>query len=161
MIPAHRLVADAAAIRVPTLLLSAGADWVVDNGAQRQFFERLSSTDKTLARAARFSSRDLSREGSSPGGRTSPRICDAPLRHAARGAAAACATRIEPASRRRSITKCSTHRIARRRMLRGCVQRRSGAQRGNRARIEARFRFRARRSITSIKTSRGPRHSAG
>jgi alpha-beta hydrolase superfamily lysophospholipase len=42
-----RLVADAGAIRVPLLLLSAGADWVVDNEVQRQFFERVSSADKT------------------------------------------------------------------------------------------------------------------
>lgn len=43
-----RLVADAAAIRVPTLLFSAGADWVVENKAQREFYDRLSSADKTL-----------------------------------------------------------------------------------------------------------------
>ncbi len=43
-----RLVADAAAIRVPTLMFSAGADWVVENKAQREFYDRLSSTDKTL-----------------------------------------------------------------------------------------------------------------
>ena len=50
----NRLVADAGAIRVPTLLLSAGADWVVDNKAQRQFFERLSSSDKTRRVLAGF-----------------------------------------------------------------------------------------------------------
>ncbi|MEA3210266.1 MAG: hypothetical protein QOE70_3323 [Chthoniobacter sp.] len=43
-----RLIADAGAIRVPLLLLSAGSDWVVDNAAQRKFFDRLSSADKTL-----------------------------------------------------------------------------------------------------------------
>ena len=43
-----RLVADAAAIRVPTLMFSAGADWVVENKAQHEFYDRLSSTDKTL-----------------------------------------------------------------------------------------------------------------
>lgn len=44
-----RLIADAAAIRVPTLVLSAGADWVVENRAQEKFFRRLSSPDKTLS----------------------------------------------------------------------------------------------------------------
>ena len=43
-----RLVADAAAIRVPVLMFSAGADWVVENKAQREFYDRLSSADKTL-----------------------------------------------------------------------------------------------------------------
>jgi alpha-beta hydrolase superfamily lysophospholipase len=43
-----RLIADAAAIRVPILMLTAGADWVVDNTAQQEFFDKLSSTDKTL-----------------------------------------------------------------------------------------------------------------
>ncbi len=43
-----RLVADAGAIRVPVLMLAAGADWVVENGAQRKFFARLSSADKTF-----------------------------------------------------------------------------------------------------------------
>jgi alpha-beta hydrolase superfamily lysophospholipase/SAM-dependent methyltransferase len=43
-----RLLADAAAIRVPTLLLAAGSDWVVELSAQRTFFERLSSPVKRL-----------------------------------------------------------------------------------------------------------------
>jgi esterase/lipase/SAM-dependent methyltransferase len=43
-----RLMADAGAIRVPVLLLGASADWVVENKAQREFFDRLSSSDKTL-----------------------------------------------------------------------------------------------------------------
>jgi len=38
-----RLMADAAAIGAPTLMLAAGSDWVVENGAQRKFFDRLSS----------------------------------------------------------------------------------------------------------------------
>jgi alpha-beta hydrolase superfamily lysophospholipase len=42
-----RLVADASAIRVPVLMFSAGADWVVDNRVQDLFFQRLSSSDKT------------------------------------------------------------------------------------------------------------------
>jgi alpha-beta hydrolase superfamily lysophospholipase len=41
-----RLIADAAAIRVPVLMLAAGADWVVDNSAQEKFFAKLSSPDK-------------------------------------------------------------------------------------------------------------------
>jgi alpha-beta hydrolase superfamily lysophospholipase/SAM-dependent methyltransferase len=44
----RRLVEDAAAIRVPTLMLGAGADWVVRLSSQRKFFERLSSPDKTF-----------------------------------------------------------------------------------------------------------------
>lgn len=43
-----RLAADAGAIRVPTLMFSAGEDWVVDNSIQEEFMERLGSTDKEL-----------------------------------------------------------------------------------------------------------------
>jgi alpha-beta hydrolase superfamily lysophospholipase len=43
-----RLLADAGAIRVPTLMLAAGKDWVVKVSAQRQFFEKLGSPDKTF-----------------------------------------------------------------------------------------------------------------
>ena len=43
---ATRIVADAGAIRVPTLVLTAGSDWVVRSAPQRQFFERLSSAVK-------------------------------------------------------------------------------------------------------------------
>lgn len=45
---AERVVADAAAITVPTQLLISGADWVVHHKPQRQFFERLSSPIKEL-----------------------------------------------------------------------------------------------------------------
>ncbi|MDZ4287315.1 MAG: bifunctional alpha/beta hydrolase/class I SAM-dependent methyltransferase [Prosthecobacter sp.] len=43
---ARRVVEDAAAIRVPTLIFSASQDWVVKTGPQRAFFERLGSADK-------------------------------------------------------------------------------------------------------------------
>lgn len=43
-----RLVKDAGAIRTPTLVLSAGSDWVVKNAAVRRFYERLSSHHKAL-----------------------------------------------------------------------------------------------------------------
>ncbi|HUE74236.1 MAG TPA: bifunctional alpha/beta hydrolase/class I SAM-dependent methyltransferase [Pirellulaceae bacterium] len=43
-----RLLADAAAIQSPTLLLSAGKDWVVRLDAQRKFFNRLRSTVKRM-----------------------------------------------------------------------------------------------------------------
>jgi alpha-beta hydrolase superfamily lysophospholipase/SAM-dependent methyltransferase len=43
-----RLLADAGAITVPTLMLGAGSDWVVEVSAQREFFERLSSPIKRL-----------------------------------------------------------------------------------------------------------------
>jgi alpha-beta hydrolase superfamily lysophospholipase/SAM-dependent methyltransferase len=43
-----RLVADSGAIRVPVLMLAAGADWVVEREPQRAFFDGLSSTDKTF-----------------------------------------------------------------------------------------------------------------
>ena len=43
-----RLLADAGAIHVPTLMLGAGADWVVKLSAQREFFERLSSRVKEM-----------------------------------------------------------------------------------------------------------------
>ena len=45
---ARRLLADAGAIQVPTLLLAAGRDWVVSLGAQRQFFDRISSPVKRM-----------------------------------------------------------------------------------------------------------------
>jgi alpha-beta hydrolase superfamily lysophospholipase/SAM-dependent methyltransferase len=43
-----RLIADAAAIRTPTLLLAAGKDWVVELGAQQKFFARLGSPIKQM-----------------------------------------------------------------------------------------------------------------
>jgi alpha-beta hydrolase superfamily lysophospholipase/SAM-dependent methyltransferase len=43
-----RLMEDAAAISVPALILSSGNDWVVDVEAQRQFFDKLSTTDKEI-----------------------------------------------------------------------------------------------------------------
>jgi len=43
-----RIMADAGAITVPTLVLSAGSDWVVENSAQRTFYEGLSSTVKEM-----------------------------------------------------------------------------------------------------------------
>jgi alpha-beta hydrolase superfamily lysophospholipase len=43
-----RLLADAAAITVPTLILSAGEDRVVQLSAQKKFFERLSSPIKEM-----------------------------------------------------------------------------------------------------------------
>ena len=43
-----RLLADAGAIHVPTLMLSAGRDWVVSVEAQREFFNGLSSSIKRM-----------------------------------------------------------------------------------------------------------------
>jgi len=43
-----RLAADAGAIRVPTLMFTGGADWVVDNTIQEQFMQRLGAADKSL-----------------------------------------------------------------------------------------------------------------
>ncbi len=43
-----RLMDDAAAIRVPTLVLSAGSDWVVTLEAQRRFYGRLGSPIKRM-----------------------------------------------------------------------------------------------------------------
>jgi alpha-beta hydrolase superfamily lysophospholipase/SAM-dependent methyltransferase len=43
-----RLLADAGAIHVPTLMLSAGRDWVVSLKAQREFFNGLSSSVKRM-----------------------------------------------------------------------------------------------------------------
>lgn len=43
-----RVAADAGAIRVPALVLSGGADWVVDVGEQKKFFERLGSAEKRM-----------------------------------------------------------------------------------------------------------------
>lgn len=43
-----RLAEDASAIRVPTLMLAGGADWVVDNSIQEKFMQRLGSADKTI-----------------------------------------------------------------------------------------------------------------
>ena len=43
-----RLLADAGAINVPTLMLSAGRDWVVSLKAQREFFNGLTSSVKRM-----------------------------------------------------------------------------------------------------------------
>lgn len=43
-----RLIADAGAITAPTLMLTAGADWVVKPSAQQKFFDRLSSPVKRM-----------------------------------------------------------------------------------------------------------------
>ncbi len=43
-----RIMADAGAIFTPTLILSAGSDWVVKTSVQRKFFEGLSSTTKQM-----------------------------------------------------------------------------------------------------------------
>ncbi len=43
-----RLLADAGAITVPTLLLAAGSDWVVKISAQEKFFQRLGSPVKRM-----------------------------------------------------------------------------------------------------------------
>jgi SAM-dependent methyltransferase len=43
-----RLLADAGAIQLPTLMLSAGRDWVVSFKAQREFFHGLSSPVKRM-----------------------------------------------------------------------------------------------------------------
>src|SRR5579864_4466186 len=45
---AKRLVADAGAIQTPTLMIGAGNDWVVSLKAQRKFFDKISSTEKTI-----------------------------------------------------------------------------------------------------------------
>ena len=45
---ATRLVADAGAIRVPTLVLAAGKDWVVQRAAQEAFYRNLGSTRKAF-----------------------------------------------------------------------------------------------------------------
>ena len=45
---AERVSADAGAIRVPALVLSGGADWVVDVGEQQRFFDRLGSQKKRM-----------------------------------------------------------------------------------------------------------------
>ena len=45
---ARRIVADAGAIRTPTLVLAAGSDAVVRRGSQKTFYERLSSPHKAM-----------------------------------------------------------------------------------------------------------------
>ena len=45
---AERVSADAGAIRVPTLVLSGGSDWVVDVREQQRFFDRLGATKKRM-----------------------------------------------------------------------------------------------------------------
>ena len=51
---AERVVADAAAITVPTQLLISGADWVVHKGPQERFFSRLSSSVKQMTELPGF-----------------------------------------------------------------------------------------------------------
>jgi alpha-beta hydrolase superfamily lysophospholipase len=43
-----RLIEDAAAIRVPVLVLVAGTDWVVEKAAEKTFFDRLGSPVKQM-----------------------------------------------------------------------------------------------------------------
>jgi len=45
---ATRLIADAGAIRTPTLVLAGGSDWVVDLAAEREFFDRLGTNIKRM-----------------------------------------------------------------------------------------------------------------
>lgn len=45
---ATRLMADAEAIRTPALVLAGGSDWVVDLGAEREFFGRLGANVKRM-----------------------------------------------------------------------------------------------------------------
>lgn len=45
---ATRVIEDAGTIQVPTLVLSAGSDWVVKNKAQRRFFKKLGSGVKQM-----------------------------------------------------------------------------------------------------------------
>ena len=44
----ERLVADAAAIRVPTQILLSGSDWVIRNQPPRRFFDRLNTDEKEI-----------------------------------------------------------------------------------------------------------------
>jgi alpha-beta hydrolase superfamily lysophospholipase len=44
----ERLVADAAAIRVPTQILLSGSDWVIHNQPTRLFFDRLNTDEKEI-----------------------------------------------------------------------------------------------------------------
>ena len=59
---ASRLIQDAAAIRVPTLVLTAGSDWVVKRSAQRSSSSG-SVRRSSISRAARLLPRRLSRGG--------------------------------------------------------------------------------------------------
>lgn len=43
-----RIIDDAGAIQVPTFILVATKDWVVDTGVQRRFFQRLGSVNKEI-----------------------------------------------------------------------------------------------------------------
>ena len=45
---ADRLLADAGAIRTPTLIQTAGSDWVVDNRAAKRFLDRLGTSEKSI-----------------------------------------------------------------------------------------------------------------
>ncbi|MEM7051903.1 MAG: bifunctional alpha/beta hydrolase/class I SAM-dependent methyltransferase [Acidobacteriota bacterium] len=45
---AGRLIADAPAMRTPTLVLAGGSDWVVDLATEKRFFERLGASHKSL-----------------------------------------------------------------------------------------------------------------
>lgn len=49
-----RLMLDAKAIETPTLILSAGSDYIVDNNVQKKFYERISSTQKKLIKLDGF-----------------------------------------------------------------------------------------------------------
>lgn len=94
---ARRLLADAGAIQVPTLMLAAGRDWVVSLKAQREFFNGLSSPRKQMHVFPAMLSRDFSRDGPRAGDRTHPRIYRGALRGVARrGLATRCGQMVTP-----------------------------------------------------------------
>jgi alpha-beta hydrolase superfamily lysophospholipase len=63
---AERVVADAAAITVPTQLLVSGSDYVVEGGPQHRFYERLGSRTKERHVLAGFYHDTLSELGRAP-----------------------------------------------------------------------------------------------
>lgn len=101
-----RIVADAAAIQTPALILAAGADWVVRLDAQRRFFERLSSPAKDMhvypgffhaifnerdrhlpiAKARQFILERFAESSASAASRRPDSVRDAPVPHARRRA---------------------------------------------------------------------------
>ncbi len=51
---AKRIVADAGTIETPTLILSAGSDWVVSQNEQKKFYDKLSSRKKDMVIYPKF-----------------------------------------------------------------------------------------------------------
>ena len=108
---ADRVVADAAAITVPTQLLISGADWVVETGTAAQVFRPAGIGGEGAARTARFLSRHARRARSRARSRARA-VVPLRVRSPRRASARICSTPTSTVRRARRPTR-SPHRCPR------------------------------------------------